>query len=486
MPYTCFLRKGALIFLLGMQTMFYPLHARVNYIAIDSLPSRMEAAFINEVEKKTNAISSSLDKKTAKYLLLLKRAENNLRRKLSKSNPELLTKLMKDTVEWQELNSPSHFDILNANTSITYLPHLDSIKTALNFISSISSHARSPQEITKLNASLQSINSLQSRLQHAALISTFIHSRRLKLTALLSANPSIKALKRFRKYDYYYKAQIKEYKTILEDPKKIEGKVLELLSKTKIYKEFFRRNSLLASLFQIPGDGTEMVLISNTGLQTQSQVQLGISQTINFNDRANVTSFSQQVSQARGQLEQWKQKIEELGGDNSEFEMPDFKPNTQKTRSFLKRLEFGTSIQHTRANQWLPTTSDIAVLIGYKINDHAIVALGTSYKMGWGKSIQKISISNQGVGFRGQLDWKLKGNFYMAGGFEKNYFHQFSNLQQLQENWSRWQNSILLGISKKYQFGKKWKGDARVLFDFLYKQHNPNSQPIVFRLGYGL
>jgi hypothetical protein len=40
----------------------------------------------------------------------------------------------------------------------------------------------------------------------------------------------------------------------LKDHKKAERKAIELLSKTKLFKDFMRKNSMLASLFRLPGD----------------------------------------------------------------------------------------------------------------------------------------------------------------------------------------------------------------------------------------
>ncbi len=56
--------------------------------------------------------------------------------------------------------------------------------------------------------------------------------------------------------------------------------------------------------------------------------------------------------------------------------MPDFKPNNQKIKSFLKRLEYTTDVQFSKTNSLLPNTANIGLGIGYKLNDKSIIGIG--------------------------------------------------------------------------------------------------------------
>ena len=91
-----------------------------------------------------------------------------------------------------------------------------------------------------------------------------------------------------------------------------------------------------------------------------------------------------------------------------------FKPNSQKTKSFFRRLEFGINIQSQRSNGYFPVTSDIGLSLGYRLNDKSTIGVGISYKVGWGKNIQHINITHQGVGLRSFVDWKIKGSFWLS------------------------------------------------------------------------
>jgi hypothetical protein len=83
---------------------------------------------------------------------------------------------------------------------------------------------------------------------------------------------------------------------------------------------------------------------------------------------------------------------------------------------------------------------------------------------------------------RSFIDLKLKGNFWITGGLEKNYQQQFSRIEEL-KNMDAWQESGLIGLSKKYKIGKK-SGNFQLLWDFLSYNQIPPSTPIKFRIGY--
>src|SRR6201991_2267036 len=101
--------------------------------------------------------------------------------------------------------------------------------------------------------------------------------------------------------------------------------------------------------------------------------------------------------------------------------MPDFKPNDQRTKTFWRRLEYGTNFQTTRNNYAFPTTSDLGLSVGYKLSEKSTIGIGASYKLGWGNGIQHIVFSSQGAGVRSFVDVRIKGSFSASGGLEYNY-----------------------------------------------------------------
>ena len=174
-------------------------------------------------------------------------------------------------------------------------------------------------------------------------------------------------------------------------------------------------------------------------------------------------------------------------GGSSDDELPDFKPNNQKTKNFWQRLEYGTNIQSQRPNNIFPVTSDIGLSLGYKLNDKSVIGLGASYKMGWGQSFRNINITHQGAGLRSFADVKLKGSFWISGGYEMNYRNEFNRIDALKDL-NAWQQSGLIGMSKVVSMNSKFfkKTKLQLLWDFLSYQQTPRTQAIVFRVGYNL
>ncbi|MBC7383685.1 MAG: hypothetical protein H7296_11955, partial [Bacteroidia bacterium] len=122
--------------------------------------------------------------------------------------------------------------------------------------------------------------------------------------------------------------------------------------------------------------------------------------------------------------------------------------------------------------------------VGYKLNDKSTTGIGVAYKMGYG-SIQNFKISHEGIGLRSFIDWKLKKQFFVSGGYEMNYNTVFTNLRSLQSS-NEWQRSGLIGITKKIKIKTKYvKGtNLQLLYDVLHNNHVVPTQPIVFRVGY--
>jgi hypothetical protein len=141
-------------------------------------------------------------------------------------------------------------------------------------------------------------------------------------------------------------------------------------------------------------------------------------------------------------------------------------------------------LQIQKSNILLPTTANIGLKLGYKLSDKAVIGLGASYLMGMGNGINQIRLSNQGVGLQSYIDIRMKGSIWLSGGIEGNYLQGFSRIDQLRML-NAWQQSALIGLTKKYKISSKYQGNLQLLFDALYRQHVPASQPILFRTGIG-
>ena len=238
-------------------------------------------------------------------------------------------------------------------------------------------------------------------------------------------------------------------------------------------------------MFKLPGSGAGNTAVQPVlaGIQTRASVNSLMQTSMAAGGPNAITLVKQQIQAGQAELSLLKDKIAKYG--SSDAEIPSFKPNSQKTKSFLKRLEYGANIQFGKSSQYIPTSSDIAVSLGYKINDKSSAGIGISYKMGLGTGWDNIKLSSQGIGLRSYIDWKIKGSFYFSGGYEQNYNSQFKNINQLKE-YSSWQSTGLIGLSKKLKLKGAKSTKISVMYDFLSYRHTPITQPFVFRTGFNL
>jgi len=442
--------------------------------------------YFDAVSKKANTLQQNLDEKSQKVLDRMQKQEAKLQKKLAKIDSLATHNIFSNSAEkYNQLKEK----LKNTGKLSQYIPKLDTLATSLKFLDQHPEFLDNVKDAKeKLADASEKLNEFKDKLKNAEDIKQFLKERKQYLKEQLEKFGFAKELKKINKEVYYYSQQIKEYKEVLKDPAKAEQKAIELLSKTKLFQDFMKKNSMLASLFRMPVDDPNdpTYLASLAGLQTRSQVNSLIQNQIAAGGPGAQQQFSQNLQGAQSALQKIKDKINKLGGGNSDDIMPEgFKPNDQKTKSVWQRMELGTDFQTQRATNLFPVTSDIGLSLGYKLNDKSVIGIGASYKMGWGKGWNSVRITHQGVGLRSFIDWKLKGSFWISGGYEQNFKAEIKSMDQLKD-YSAWQQSGLIGISKVVSVkSKKFKKTkVQLLWDFLSYQQVPRAQPIIFRVGY--
>jgi hypothetical protein len=446
--------------------------------SIQQLPNK----YIQKVDAKIDRYSNRLTTKTEKTLIKLSRWENKIQALLQKVNPNAASRLFAN----KEMTFSGLLQKIQEGKSVTtnyraqYNEYRDNLSTSLKYIQAQKNKLDSGY-IKPATATIKKMDDLEADVANSEATDKFIRERKKQLLSeSVKYIGKSKYLGKINKESYYYTEKLKNYKEIFSDPKKAEETARQLLDKIPAFQQFMKKNSLLASLFGTPANyGSPQSL---TGLQTRAGVNALIQERMAAGGPNARDIVQQQMQAAQSELTKLKDKLAKNGGSGED--LPDFKPNDQRSKTFLQRLEYGFNLQFAKNNNGLPSTADIGLNLGYKVNDKSIIGLGASYKMGMG-TIDRIRITHQGIGLRSYMDWKLKKNIFISGGYELNHNAVFRKMADLKGPGS-WQKSGLVGIMKKLPVKTKLVKNTKLqlLYDILHRSHIPESQPVIFRIGY--
>ena len=268
---------------------------------VSTIAAPTQKPFASLAEKSLET-QQKIDKATEKYLAKLLKQEQKLQKKILNKD-SVLAKQLFDGMEEKYAaiqNAPAKLSKYNN----VYNGHLDSLNTALKFLNT--------QDLSNpdLQKTLSQFTSLQEKINQADMIKKFLSERKKLLKENLEKLGMLKELKGFNQQAYYYSAQLKEYKGMWEDPSKIEQKLMEWVMKSDKFKEFFRNNSQLGSLFALLGGSNSSASLQ--GLQTRASVQQAI--TTRFGSGPGTQQLlSQNMQAAQAQLNDLKGKLNQYG-----------------------------------------------------------------------------------------------------------------------------------------------------------------------------
>jgi len=447
----------------------------------DTIPSKHLIKYASVVEAKVAKTEKQISNLTQSTISKLEQQEAKLYKKLYRIDSIAANNIFSEKAAHYKKNQQR----VNEKTqqakkvfSGEYIPYLDTVTNSIAFIKEGKDFVKRSENLKeKIYKVSSSVTEFNNKVQQTEDIKKYIRERKEFLNQQLSKYTSLnKDLVKLNKTVFYYGQQIKELKEAIKDPKKAEQKVLSILRQSKVFQEFIKKNSFLAGVFDIPTDyGTAGV----GNLQTRAQVDQFIQTRMTISGSSSQQQIQQGIQTGQEQLQQLKTAFPFLSETG---EMPAFKVNESRMKPFLKRLEYGVNIQMKKGQSFVPNRSEIGLQMGYKIHQKSTASIGVTYFLGVGTGFNNIRLSNQGLGLRAMLDMRLKGSFFINGGYEQNYLAAFQGINDL-KNRNSWNYSSLIGISKKYKMGKKLNGSVMILYDFLYRQNLP-AQPFIFRTGY--
>jgi hypothetical protein len=437
---------------------------------------RISQKLFSSVESKSDKLERKFKRQASKYLHQLERQEMKIQRLVSNHDSLQASHLSEDIKSFYSGIS-SNVNRAPAVNIASYCAYVDSMQTALRFLDKQLALGN-PALQKEIDATLSHYKTIQTRIGEMSSLGTILKQREETLNRKFEELGITTELTKLKKLVYYYRTEAEEYKTFFESPSNVERATLDIALKNPAFKNFFAKYSELGRLFPMREEyGTFAGL---QGLQTRESVQAVIQQKIATGPSA-MQQISANIQHAQDEL---KNKIQSIGGNANSLETPDFKFDNQKSKSFFDRLEVGTNLQTLRSTPFYPTTTDIGLSLGYKLNEKSTIGIGGSYKVGFG-DWNHVSVTSEGIGIRSFLDVKIKGTFYISGGFEYNYQQPFNTLQQI-EAFENWQQSGLVGLTKMLSLQNRFlkKSKVQLLWDFLSYRQQPATQPFKFRFGY--
>lgn len=467
-----------------------------NNSLVEQLPI-ISNAYLSNIESKVDKYHHRISSKTVKTIEKLSRWENKLRPILQKANPQFEQQLFgsgKLTFSTLLEKYRKGEQLINGYQA-KYDSYRDKINTGLKYYSSITQTdstiltAGKKKAITAIDGKLKELN---IEVENVESLEKLIKERKAELLAVAAKMMlKNKNLQKINKEVWYYAETLRNYKELFSTPTKAEATIMSALNRIPAFKSVFQQNSQIASLLHLPGmsggANGSTASVNLAGLQTRASVNQILLDRIGTAGPNPREAFAANLNAAQNQLNELKQKLANAGGAG---ELPDFKPNTQKTKTFKQRLELSTNFQFQKPSGWMPQRTDLGLNIGYKLNDKSIAGVGFAYKLGMG-SFSHFKLTNEGLGLRSFIDWKMKKQFFISGGFEMNYLQNAVTgsptvAQPMPNINSLWQPSGLIGVSKKIAMNTKWvKGAKLQLFwDFLSNNKDLYSKNFLFRINY--
>jgi hypothetical protein len=452
----------------------------------DSLSNKAVLSYSNTVTTKIQKTQQQLSSLSQRALNKLEKQERQLYVRLYKIDSVAANNIFSQSSNhYKEAQQTINNTVQQVNEKFSgeYIAYLDTLTNGIAFLKEGKELVSRSKEIKeKLNSVSEKVKEVNNTIQKTEQLKRYISQRKEYLKSQLGRYTSLnKELMRLNKTVFYYRQQAREIKEALKDPKKAEDKVMTVLREIKPFREFMERNSFLAGIFNIPQANNGVIQIGN--LQTRALVTQNIQTRLSIAGPNAQQQMQRNIQSVNQQLQNFKNKLPFLNANNDD--LPEFKPNTERMKPFKNRFQFGANFQTQRAQNYFPTTTDIAFSVGYKLNPKSVFGVGSSFKMGWGTGIDNIRVSAEGASIRSFLDWKLKGSIWVTGGYEQNYLSSIRRISQA-SNIALWKQSALIGISKTADFKSKFfkKTKVQVLYDAFWRLQSPTTQPVIFRVGY--
>ena len=177
-----------------------------------------------------------------------------------------------------------------------------------------------------------------------------------------------------------------------------------------------------------------------------------------------------------------------FGNVDNAAQMPKFTPNPYKTKSFRQRVDVGLNLQFDNRTRLMPATGVAGAQAAFNFDPKFSVGVLANYRFAMGE-IKNIRFSHAGAGYGAFANYKVWKSVGVQAGYERNWRAGMGEMGKTGKMGEMrvpavWSSSALLGLTWEYGIGKKMRGTMGVFFDALYKQHKPETNAVLWRMGW--
>ncbi|MBC7381854.1 MAG: hypothetical protein H7296_02540 [Bacteroidia bacterium] len=206
--------------------------------------------------------------------------------------------------------------------------------------------------------------------------------------------------------------------------------------------------------------------------QTKSRVQATLPQN-------NVGLNPMQKQELQRKFENVSTAFEELTDSINQQKLNadsiSFKPDKYRSMALKDRIERNFNWQAQKSNGYFPGIIDFSISIGFKLNKKLTPQLGLLYKIGVGKSLEQIDISQQGFGLKGGVNYLFYKKVMLFISYEQTYYRAV-NLEEKRAYQPM--PALILGL------GIKSKSTIQIGYDFLRHYNPQKGSSIILRFGF--
>ena len=456
--------------------------------------------------------SKRIDRQQQRLLFKLKNKEKKFQSRLANSKDSLLAKsLNQSVVSFDSISQLIGSESLAAQrSSISSRSH-----KVIDTLKAIQCYAQ--RQLRGISSSLpvanqtEKLQSLQQRLAWQEHMNDLIDQRSKQLQGIAQQKGGkLAQFTPIQKTLYYAKSRMTAYKRMADDPSLAEEKALEYLEGTEGFSQALQ-NAGGASSGSSMQSAKTVEDLERMGFQTKRQVNAGLKEKFGEGTGAMQQSMAGQVSDWQESLQKpladVKKAQKDISGAKTEIASTasnlkgtrqgarqgarlSFKPNPMRGLPLTKRLEktYSWNVRRADASTRTPASLEGAAMIGFKHTPKLSYGIGLAVVLGLGKDWNNIHLSMEGIGLRSYAAWQWQWGIGGYAGYER--LHKKALFQSGEETISplypqkhsteKYNESVLLGLTKSYRINSKWNGAVQVLYDVWWKDKNLNN-PIIIR-----